>query len=49
MQRRGPWVGRGGEWAGVEKSHVLYVSYCQVQVFVLGGELMNASAIIKNN
>lgn len=49
MQRRVPWVGRGREWAGVEESHMLHVGYCQVQVFVLGGELVNAYAIIKPN
>lgn len=45
----GPWVGSGGEQAGVRNGHVLDVGYCQVLALVLGGELVDAHSIIKNN
>lgn len=45
----GPWMRRGGEWAGVRKGHVLDVGYCQVLALVLGGDLVDAHSIIKNN
>lgn len=40
-------VGRGEEWAGAGKSHVLDVSNCQVQTLVLGGEFVDAHFTLK--